>query len=167
MEFRIRRAKPQDYEALCRLFEPLDEIHRDRLPHIFRKPTGPPRAREYIEGLLEDPQVCFLLVEVGGQPVGFVNGLLRDTPPIELLVPTRLAIVDAIFVDPQFRGMGLGRGLMKELEIWAARAGAEYLELNVYEFNASAVRFYERLGYNALSRRMRKGLHGISQAFQP
>lgn len=156
MDIRIREAGSRDYEALCLLFEQLDEIHRRELPHIFRKPAGPARGRAYIEEILGDPDVCILLACAGEQPVGFVTGMLRDTPAIDLLVPARLVVVDNLYVDSEYRRSGLGRGMMQAIEAWAKRSGAEYVELHVYEFNTQAVAFYERLGYTTLSRRMRK-----------
>jgi len=37
----IREAAADDYEVLCELFDEVDALHRDNLPQIFQKPTGP------------------------------------------------------------------------------------------------------------------------------
>jgi len=41
---------------------------------------------------------------------------------------------------------------------WAAEKGAANIELTVYEFNQSAIAFYEGLGYTPLSRKLSKPL---------
>jgi ribosomal protein S18 acetylase RimI-like enzyme len=58
------------------------------------------------------------------------------------------------------RRRGIGRRLVREAERWARARGAEEIELNVWEFNASAQALYERLGYATFSRRMGKPLTG-------
>ena len=47
---------------------------------------------------------------------------------------------------------------MDEAQVWAIAKGAASIELNVYEFNQAAISFYERLGYQTLSRKMSKEL---------
>ena len=47
---------------------------------------------------------------------------------------------------------------MDEMQAWAIAKGATSIELNVYEFNETAISFYERLGYQTLSRKMSKQL---------
>ena len=44
MELHIREATTTDYEALCMLFDEGDALHREHLPHVFRKPEGPVRV---------------------------------------------------------------------------------------------------------------------------
>lgn len=158
MDFQIRKARLEDYGALCQLFDQIDELHRSSLPHIFRKPAGPPREREYFQGLLEDPDIRFLLADSEFGPVGFVHGALRETPSFELLVPARFVVVDSIVVHHRFQGQGIGRKLMTAVEEWAAQAGADYMELNVFEFNTAAKAFYKNLNYETLSSKMRKSL---------
>lgn len=48
--------------------------------------------------------------------------------------------------------------LMDEIQKWAIVKGATSIELNVFEFNYTAISFYERLGYQTLSRKMSKEL---------
>ncbi|OQA95517.1 MAG: Acetyltransferase (GNAT) family protein [Chloroflexi bacterium ADurb.Bin222] len=48
--------------------------------------------------------------------------------------------------------------LMGTVYEWALTKGASSIELNVYEFNKAAIAFYEKLGYETLSRKMSKAL---------
>jgi ribosomal protein S18 acetylase RimI-like enzyme len=47
---------------------------------------------------------------------------------------------------------------MDKVQEWALAKGATSIELNVYEFNETAISFYESLGYQTFSRRMNKDL---------
>jgi len=156
MEISIRKATADDYNSLCKLFNEGDALHRENLPHIFQKPNGAAREKDYYLGLIADENVALLVAEAGGDLVGFVHAIVRDTPAIPVIVPRRYAIVDGIVVKSGFQNHGIGRILMDKMQEWATAKGATSIELNVYEFNETAISFYERLGYQTLSRKMSK-----------
>ncbi|HOQ99329.1 MAG TPA: GNAT family N-acetyltransferase [Anaerolineae bacterium] len=152
----VRRARSEDYTALCGLLDEVDRLHRERLPAIFRVPTGPARSPAYIEELLRDPQALVLLAELDGRAAGCVVALLRSRPPLPFFVPASIVIVDSLAVDPAHRRLGIGRALLAEVDAWARQNGASSVELNVYEFNEDAIAFYRALGYETLMRRMER-----------
>ena len=157
-EIAIRQAAAKDYDALCAIIDQVDTLHRDRMPHIFQKPPGPVRDREYILGLLADDNVGLFVAEIEGQVAGFVHALVRDTPPWPVLVPRRRAFIDSLAVGQQFRRRGIGRALMNQAHKWAMAKGAVDVELNVFEFNQPALAFYRALGYETSTRRMVRDL---------
>lgn len=160
MEISIRRATATDYTLLCELFDEVDVLHRGNLPHIFQKPNGPVREQDDYLGKVADENVGLLVAETGEQLVGFVHAEIRDAPAIPVFVPRRYAIVDGIGVNLDYQNHGIGRLLMDTVHEWAMAKGATSIELNVYEFNKPAIAFYERLGYETLSRKMSKALNG-------
>jgi ribosomal protein S18 acetylase RimI-like enzyme len=158
IEITTRTATAQDYDDLCRIIDQVDALHRENVPHVFRKPDGPVRERTYILGLLADTDHGLFVAEVEGQVAGFVHVTVWDTPPIPILVPRRLAIVDNLAVSRDQRRLGIGRALMQEAQRWAIEQGAAEIELNVFEFNQPAMAFYQSLGYETLRRRMGRRL---------
>jgi shikimate dehydrogenase len=158
MEAVIREATAGDYEVLCGLFDEVDTLHRDHLPHIFRRPAGPTRERAYYAGLIADENVGLFLAEVNRRAVGFVHGVIREAPAIPILIPRRYAVVDSIGVKADYRGRGIGRMLMHHIHAWAIAAGAGVIELNVHAFNTAAISFYRKLGYEVTSQRMSRSL---------
>lgn len=157
----IRKALPQDYTPLCDLFAEVDELHRSYLPHLFRKPDGPVREYGYFLELLADEDLDLFLAQRGEELVGFIHAVVRDAPPIPVLVPHRFAFIDSIGVKSGCRKQRIGRLLMETVHAWAASKGAAAVELNVFEFNQTAIAFYRELGYATLRRRMVKPLnHG-------
>ena len=157
MTISVRKATTNDYNTLCELFDEIEALHRDNLPHIFQKPRGSVREK-YYSGLMADENVSLFVAEAGGKLVGFVHAIVRDTPAIPVFVPRRYAIVDSIVVKSEFQNHGTGRILMDKMQEWAIAKGAVSIELNVYEFNETAISFYERLGYQTFSRKMSKDL---------
>ena len=68
------------------------------------------------------------------------------------------AVMEELAVLPQAQGMGIGTALLYASEAEAKRSGAESLELMVWAFNKSAMRFYESAGMTVRSLVMEKKL---------
>lgn len=158
MQISVRKATADDFHSLCKLFDEIDALHRDHLPHMFQKPGGAARVQDYYSELIADRNMALLVAEAGGKLIGFVHAIVRDTPAFPVFVPRRYAIVDSIAVKSGFQNHGIGRMLMDKMQVWATANGATSIELNVYEFNETAISFYERLGYQTFSRKMSKEL---------
>ena len=166
MRFSIRAATEDDIDALNQIIGDVDALHREHLPHIFQEPDGPARDREYMLGVLADESCGFFVAEAEepiasrteGAILGFVQLTIRDTPPIPILVPRRIAFVETLAVREEVRRMGIGRALMDHAQCWAGEQGATEIDLTVHEFNQVAMSFYRRLGYATSSRRMSKRL---------
>ena len=156
METHIRKATANDYDDLCELFNEVDALHRVNLPHIFQKPNGAAREMNYYLELIADESIGLFVVEMDEKLVGFVHVLVRDTPAFPVIVPHHYAVIDGIAVKSEFQNHGIGKVLMEKAQEWAGTKNAEFMELNVYEFNRNAISFYERLGYQNSSRKMRK-----------
>jgi ribosomal protein S18 acetylase RimI-like enzyme len=174
MQIAIRAATARDYDALNEIIGHVDGLHREHLPHIFQEPDGPPRDREYMMAVLADELHGIFIAEaeepvqkhaegpvlsaVEGAILGFVQLTIRDAPPIPILVPRRVAVVENLAVREDFRRAGIGRALMRHAQRWAEELRATEIELNVYEFNQAAINFYRNLGYATSSCRMSKRL---------
>jgi diamine N-acetyltransferase len=158
VEVVVRPATADDYDALCALFGEVDALHRDHLPQIFRKPPGPVREPEYCRVLLADENVGLFVAEKNASLIAFGHAAIRDAPPLPVFVPRRYAVVEGMGVKAEFRGHGIGRALMHSIAEWASAKGATAIELNVYEFNQEAIAFYQRLGFDTVSRKMGKSL---------
>jgi diamine N-acetyltransferase len=154
-EFVVRVASSADYEPACVLLDQLDELHRLRLPWLFRTPETQPRSRSYFEQLLTADDSSVLVAEAG-DIVGIAIVLLRAAPEFPVFIPQHWGVLDNVVVAPSHRRRGVGRLLALAAETWASARGAAWLELGVYEFNTEARRFYESLGYLPLSSKLRK-----------
>jgi shikimate dehydrogenase len=154
----IRPACFEDYPAFSRLYLEINDLHAAAHPELFRLTSVPPRDEEDFLAQLHDPGQAIFIAEIDGRAAGFINVVLREAPPLEILAPRRFAVIDSIGVSRRFRHQGTGRALMQCAEQWAAEKGAASLELTVYEFNQSAIAFYQQIGYGPLSRKLMKPL---------
>ena len=151
----IRLARLSDYDGACRLLDVLDALHRERLPWMFQAPSGQPRSEDYFADLLKREDMAVFVADAG-QLVGVALGLMRAAPELPVFIEQRWGLLDGLVVDPAWRRRGVGELLARAVEAWALRLGARWVEVNVYEFNDEARRFYEALGYLPLSMKLRK-----------
>lgn len=96
----------------------------------------------------------------GARPVAEVVLAYRDNAPAGFALffhnySTFLArpgiYLEDLFVDPAHRGFGVGRALLSHLASLAVERECGRLEWSVLDWNADAIRFYERLGARAMS----------------
>ena len=91
-----------------------------------------------IERIVEDDYLpaaeLWVAADVDGRPLGFM-GLTGSN-------------IDALFVDPELHGQGIGRVLVNH----ARSVAGPSLTVDVNEQNESAAAFYERLGFRRTGR---------------
>jgi ribosomal-protein-alanine N-acetyltransferase len=98
-----------------------------------------PTTREWYEGELKRPEVCFIYVmrTPGHRVAGFCAfWLVLDQ-----------AHINNLAVLPELRGQGLGTQLLEAVIVEAAHLGAGLLTLEVRESNMPALRLYARSGF--------------------
>jgi len=149
---RVREAQPGDFEAICELFQEVDELHAELLPGFFRKPRRGTRTREALRRIVDSNDEAILVVL---EPIDAVAGLVHvqiyDTPAVQLMVPKRRAHIDNLVVLEALRRRGLGGRLLEAASRWAKSKGAEEVLLTVWEGNRAAERFYERMGFRRVN----------------
>lgn len=158
MDIEIRKATADDYAPVCDLLHEIDTYHWENVPQIFQPNSGPVREREYYLSRLADESVGFFLAVADGQAAGLVHLFVREALPLPILVPRFFAVVECLVVKKTFQRRGIGRQLMEFGQAWARAKGATSIDLNVYEFNRTAIELYEALGYRSYSRKMSRDL---------
>jgi GNAT superfamily N-acetyltransferase len=135
-QFLIRPATPADLGELLRLIRGLAEY--EKLSHMV---TGTEAMlREALFGAR--PVAEALMVERGGRPVGFALYFMSFST---FLCKPGLYLED-LFVEPEHRGHGLGKALLRHLAALAIERGCGRFEWHVLDWNEPSIRFYESLG---------------------
>ena len=58
--------------------------------------------------------------------------------------------IKRMFVHPEYRGLGIAHLILEELEKWAAELGYRYLVLETLPKQTSAIRLYQKRGYQRI-----------------
>lgn len=66
---------------------------------------------------------------------------------------------DNVIIHPDYRGVGVGKALMKWIYEYAASQGCIASELNCYVTNAAAQKFWANQGYRILGFHYQKTIH--------
>jgi GNAT superfamily N-acetyltransferase len=90
---------------------------------------------------LTPPDGMLLIARVDGAPAGLGGIRHLDTDSAE---------VKSMFVSPAYRGIGLGRRLLTELEEIARRRGCHAIRLDTSDYLAEAIGLYRSAGYREI-----------------
>jgi GNAT superfamily N-acetyltransferase len=147
VSFRVRPASMGDYDALCLLFDELDEVHRRARPEMFQPFAPPARPREQVARWLAGAGTIVLVAETEAGLVGLALLLIQPASPFPGAVPRKVVEIDNLVVRADRRGQRIGRRLLAEAVAWARQRGATHVEVTVHDFNRDAERFYRAFGF--------------------
>ncbi|MEE8518812.1 MAG: GNAT family N-acetyltransferase, partial [Dehalococcoidia bacterium] len=143
------------------LFTEGDEMNLAAMPDFFRRVDSTRRRRdEFFDLILADDKFALMVAEADASVVGFVQAHIEEARRVPNLVPRETLFIDILMVTGPWRGNGVGKALMERTYDWGRERSVDDVELNVYEFNAEALAFYDRLGYATSSRRLWRELPG-------
>jgi len=135
----IREARAEDFVALLRLLDQMDESMYAGRGHADERDI-----RALYEAVLADRDQRLLVAEDGGRLVGSAHVMVlrhigRSLP--------RSAVVEGVVVDPAYRRKGVGAALMRAAAETAREVGCYKLSLTSNLARTGAHRFYNRLGW--------------------
>jgi diamine N-acetyltransferase len=152
MNVSVRTAQPEELLALAHLLDEVVAFHHDEDPTQFSGPEAAENTR-YLEERFQDPDAAVFVAEDQGVLAGIAVTVIREAPPF--LNPSRFVLLENLAVATKFRRTGIGRKLVDAAVLWTRARDIQELDLNVYDFNHSAIRFYEAIGFRTVSRRMK------------
>jgi GNAT superfamily N-acetyltransferase len=134
--FSIRAAELRDVTAIVQLIRELAEF--EHLTHLLQ--VTPEKLRPHLFG--ERAVVEALVAESAGEVVGFA---LFFTNFSTFLAQPGLYLED-LYVRPSQRGRGVGEALLSRVGRLAVERDYGRFEWSVLDWNANAIRFYEKMG---------------------
>jgi GNAT superfamily N-acetyltransferase len=138
MSIRIEAVGVQQADEVYRIMQLAFEQYRDRLT----PPSG---------ALVEIVEDVRLAIESGGAWLAFDGDQAVGCARYRFF--PEYAYVGRLAVLPEYRGKGIATALMQTFETLAKQAGMAEARLGVRACLAENLRFYENLGYRALSAR--------------
>jgi ribosomal protein S18 acetylase RimI-like enzyme len=163
----LRRANPADAESIARLYEQEAQI-QERLGGYALAPDFDWTA--WVATRLADADHVFFVAQAEGAVIGYLHARLRAGPKTRaprgriigtikrILKPHQVtraspaqcadwAIIESLFISPDFRRLGIGTELVDLAREALARLGASNIEISVVAANPPAVAFWSRLGF--------------------
>lgn len=139
----IRNANLMDAPRIHELLKNILQLHKELYPERF--PAESKYSLEEVESLISDPKKIVYVYEED-RVEGYVIGILQDS----------YIFVDDLCVAPSMRGKAVGEQLMDAISNHARSLELDEIQLNVWEKNTGAIRFYEKLEFVPLKRVLSK-----------
>lgn len=138
----IRTAETSDAPAIATLMTQLGY------------PSTPGEIERRLTRLLPKPDYTAVVAESDGDVVGLVIVHLEHGLEYDAIDGRIMGLV----IDERWRGRGLGKRLMREMERWCQERGAGRVLLTSGNRRADAHKFYDALGYERTGVRFIKRL---------
>ena len=143
----IRESDVKDSNAVYNLLMVIAKLHKDARPDVFANLVSK-YTPEQVSSRLSKSDNGVFVAEVEGNVVGYVFcDVIKEGDGKTLYV-------DDLCIDEAYRRLGIGKMLIDRAKSYAFEKNCRCVMLNVWEFNESAVRFYENYGFSTRSRHL-------------
>lgn len=107
---------------------------------------------KYFEKTLEEVDKCngkIFLYKDNEKIVGLIIGIINNDATIryDFKAPKRGRITELV-VDKEYRGKGIGKGLLLKMKEHLKSNGCEKIMIAVFGYNESAIKFYKENGFH-------------------
>jgi ribosomal protein S18 acetylase RimI-like enzyme len=134
-DVRVRPAVPADGPRILELERQLADFEK-------LSPPDDEEGRRVLAWIFETHELEALVAERDGQ----IEGIALFYEIFGTFRGRKFLYLEDLVVDKETRGGGIGQALMAALASEALARGARRLEWSVLDWNAGAIRLYERLG---------------------
>jgi ribosomal protein S18 acetylase RimI-like enzyme len=148
-DFTIRPGRREDAADAARLWMQSAKEHTSHDPIYTTSPGAERVMHRFLADLTSSSHAFLFVAEYGGRTVGFVSGELRESSAT--FRQKTWASVDDVFVEPNYRNLGVGRALVESVKAWAKERDADGVSLQVAAANERGRKFYEDLGFREVS----------------
>ena len=156
-DIKIRNAAAGDFDRIIELLRQIRKHHVRGRPDMFR-PDLIKYDPDYIKSVFEIPEKpVFIAADITGgndTAVGYAICEIINYENHKLYNDFKSFYIDDICVDEEYRHCGIGTMLFEKCRETAIEQGCYCIDLNVWEFNESAVKFYGKCGMVTRSRKM-------------
>jgi ribosomal protein S18 acetylase RimI-like enzyme len=136
MTFQIKKAEPEDVAAIIALIREFAEY--EKLSE-FCEVT----EERFNAALFGEAKVAEAIVAFDGETT---IAYAIFYPNFASFRGQRGMYLEDIYIKQEFRGAGLGEAMLKYIAGIASERGFERIDFQVLEWNAPAIKFYEKLG---------------------
>ncbi|MDP4534738.1 GNAT family N-acetyltransferase [Alkalimonas collagenimarina] len=139
----VREARSDDYEPLLALEQKV--VDAERPYNALLKETG---AYYYdINKLISAQDTKLFVGEISGALIA--TGYVQIRQSKASLQHAKHGYLGFMYVAEAYRGLGLNQVILQKLVSWGQAQGINHFYLDVYAKNSSAIRAYEKFGFQS------------------
>ena len=149
----IRQANKNDITQMVPLLYEVSKLHIEKRPDVF-KIKSHEEIKSNLEEMIQDESNIILLAEDKQIVVGVIICKVREINDHTNLKNIKVLWINEICVKQEYRRNGIGRSLIEKAKEIAKENNCLRLELNCWELNEEAMKFYENQGLTTQRRVM-------------
>ena len=155
MNLKIREGNTNDYIAISNLIKEVHDLHVLNRPDVYLNVDNPFK-KEQFEELLNSNNTNLFVVENtdNNELIGYSILQIMTTRNLNILIPLKFVYVDDFCIKSTYQKRGIDKMLFTHIVDYAKSNEASSIQLNVWDFNENAIKFYESLGMSTRNRRM-------------
>lgn len=153
MGITVRYANLEDLPRVNELRKMVNDIHVENRPDIFRSGFCE-EMKERLYQVFEAPESDVIVACIDGFVCGFAVVEYVDMPQSPYKCANRFYQIHEFGVDEAFRRRGVATALVDYCREEAKRLNFDRMELDAWEFNEAAIKFYESAGFLTYRRYM-------------
>ena len=141
----ICKAENRHISGMIDLLYQVGGVHHDIRPDIFRD-GALKYTPEQLAQLLQEADKPIFIAEEADKVLGYCFCQVRVYQDSTVLTDRKELYIDDLCVDENCRGQHIGTVLYDRAVAYAKSIGCQFLTLNVWRGNDSAMGFYEKAG---------------------
>lgn len=149
----VRYAKRYELERVNELRKIVNDMHCNGRADIFKSGFCK-ELEEYVYTLWEEKKSDVIVVIRDNEICGYACVDYVERPESPYNLARRFYHINEFGVDEKFRRMGVATELFNFIKSEAAEKNFEKVELDMWEFNDGALKFYESVGFTTYRRFM-------------
>ncbi len=154
MIMNFRKAEEKDAVKIAEMLIGIGALHHNGRPDVYKENLQKYNEKE-ITGIIKNKNSpVFVVTDEEDNVAGYAFCIIRTVEETKALVGRKFLYIDDFCVDEKYRKMHIGTFLMEKVVEEAKKMDVSSIELNVWEFNESAVKFYEKCGFKTQKREM-------------
>ncbi|WP_051189055.1 GNAT family N-acetyltransferase [Halalkalibacillus halophilus] len=153
MKYQVRIATSEDYEKIKPIHKEVHDLHVEGRPDKYN-PTKNTLDKEYYLNLVNNNEGRVYVIEYDKKIIAFTFLRKNIASDRETVVKHSYVFMEDFGVNKNYKENGLGRLLFDKALEFTEEVNATSLELGVWEFNETAIKFYEAMGMQTQARKM-------------
>lgn len=149
----IRLAENADLPSINQLRRQVHKLHASGRPDIFQSEFNAELAN-HIYDIYADEKSKIIVAEIDGKICGFAVIEFIEKPESPYSLARNYLRVVEFGVDEACRRQGIGTRLFDYIKCVATERNLDTIELDMWEFNEGALKFYESVGFKTYRRYM-------------
>lgn len=101
-------------------------------------------VKSLYEKFYNNDDICLLVAKNDENIIGYIYGYIQNNGDSKIY---KVSVLDALFVEENFRSLGVASELIKSFKKWSYNYGVKYIELKVCNENKRAINLYKKIGF--------------------